>query len=94
MPERGETFFHLYPRHQSFDLPETKRTKPLEDNSAQERGGDVFPQNTKFPRVASISKQIIYRGSPKKETPFLFLRLPPGDDSLGRGEMFFKETQP
>ena len=55
----------------------------------RKKGGDIFPQNTKFPRVASISKQITYPGSTKKGTPFFI-----GADSLGRGETFFKETQP
>jgi hypothetical protein len=50
MPERGETFLHQTPRHQSLD-PHYKKNP--EDNSAQERGRR-FLKNSKFPRVASV----------------------------------------
>ena len=88
MPERGETFLHPTPRHQSLDPHETKRTKPPEDNSAQERGETFFQKKYKISARCLVSKQIIYRGSTKKETPF-YHKLPPGNDSLGTGGKVF-----
>ena len=69
MPERGETFFHPTPRHQSLDPHETKRTKPPEDNSAQERG-ETFFQKYKISARYLGGKQIIYQGSTKENSLF------------------------
>ena len=48
----------MNPRHPSIDIPKTKRTKPLEDNSAQERGEMFFPKTQKFPRIALLVNKI------------------------------------
>jgi len=69
MPERGETFFHRTPRHQSLDPHETKRTKPPKDNSAQERG-ETFFQKYKISARYLGGKQIIYQGSTKENSLF------------------------
>ena len=92
MPERGETFFNLNSRHQSFDLPETKRTKPLEDNSAQERGETFFPKIQNFRALPRLVNKLSIEVPQRKKPPFLFPRLPPGDDSLGRGGDVFQRN--
>ena len=68
MPERGETFFHMNPRHPSLDIPKTKRRNPSK-TTARKKGGRRFSPKHKISVRCLVSKQNTYRGSSKKETP-------------------------
>ena len=81
----GMFFFHKNLRHPSFDLSKTKRTKTLEDNSAKERGETFFHQKQSFRALPRQQTNLIS----KQQT--LQQKIPPGNDSLGRGETFFQE---
>ena len=76
MPERGETFF--------LSEPSASIIRLSYEATPRKEGGRRFSQNATLPRVDSIGKQTIYRGTAKK-------KLRPGDDLVERGEMFFQE---
>ena len=65
MPERGETFFHPNPRHPSFE-----EQNPSRQHGAR-KGGDVFPQNTKFGHVASLINKLSIKVPQKGGKPLL-----------------------
>jgi len=80
---KGETFFHPNPRHTSFNLPSNEKNKTLRRQQRARKGGDIFSQKTKFPRIASLTNKSYIETT-------LLQNIPPGNDSLGRGETFFK----
>ena len=53
----GRRFFHPNHRHTSFNLPSNEKNKTLRRQQRTRKGGDVFSQNTKFPRVASLANK-------------------------------------
>ena len=82
----GRHFFHKNLRHPSFNLPETKITKPLEDNSAQERGETFFPKYNTYALTRLVNKLSIEVQQKKK--------LRPGDGLLEKGGLFSKKNNP
>ena len=83
---KGGRFFHKNLRHPSFDLSKTKRTKTFEDNSVKERGRRFFHKKQSFRALPRRQTNLIS----KQQT--LQQKIPPGNDSLGRGGDVFSRT--
>ena len=81
----GTFFFHKNLWHPSFDLPKTKKNKDPRGQQRERKGGDVFSPKIKFPRIASSANKSYI------ETSNTLAKIPPGNDSLGRGGDVFQE---
>ena len=68
MLERGR-HFSIKPLGNNHSIRTTKRTKPTEDNSVQERG-ETFSQKFEISSRCFGGNQIVYQSSTKENSPF------------------------